>query len=92
MENKNLFIIMVLIIVCLLLLSFIIIIKDTANFRNSSEGKCLKEIAKDYCVENKMTFIKVYSPWYDDSFACYDERESKHKEIHFTNKELRRCS
>ena len=93
MTNDNsINILLIILAIITLFLYWIFIVEDAKDFRESSEGKCLIKVAKEYCDDNEMPFIKVYSPAYDDSFACYDIRNNRKKEIHFTTKELRDCA
>jgi len=93
MKSESILMILITVLLTLILmLSWSLLVEDTEDFRKSSEGKCLTKIAKGYCFDEEMLFVKIYSPWYDNSFACNDERGRRDKEFSFTTKELKGCA
>ena len=62
------------------ILFVILIFTLTTNadkWRRTPEGNCLKDIAREFCLERDMDFNKVYAPiyrsiWTSEDFLCDD--------------------
>ena len=63
---------------------------STDEFRDSKEGKCFKEIAREYCMDKGMSFNKLYNHLYGDyEFSCIERGNNKGYD--FSIAEKRRC-
>jgi len=79
-----------------IILGFILIKNSPSleTIRKTPEYNCLTDIAKKFCENRNMEFIKVYSPtyraiWYKEDFAC-DDRGNR-IDYTFTKKEEIKC-